>query len=132
MVTTVQGLYYDPPMIRNGQRVQYTGYTTDLIPDFSLDWLKNRDISKPFMLMCQYKAPHREWAPVLRYLGWNKDKEFPEPETLFDDYSGRGRAERERDMTLEKTFTQRDAKLAAPPYLNDEQRKASGRACMLS
>ena len=27
-------------------------------------------------------------------------------------------------MTLEKTFTARDAKLTAPPYLNEEQRKA--------
>jgi hypothetical protein len=55
--------------------------------------------------MSQHKAPHREWAPALKYLGWNGDREFPEPETLFDDYSGRGRAEREQDMTLAKTFT---------------------------
>ena len=31
-------------------------------------------------------------------------------------------AEREQDMTLANTFNDRDAKLAAPPYLNDEQR----------
>jgi arylsulfatase A-like enzyme len=118
-----QGQYYNPPMIRNGERIKHTGYTTDLITEFSLQWLKDRDKSKPFMLMCQHKAPHREWAPALRHLGWNKDQKFPEPETLFDDYSGRGRAEREQDMTLEKTFTARDAKLTAPPYLNAEQRQ---------
>ena len=110
-------------MIRDGEQVQHTGYTTDLITDFSIEWLKNRDKTKPFLLMSQHKAPHREWAPALRHLGWNGDREFPEPETLFDDYSGRGRAEHEQDMTLEKTFTDRDAKLAAPPYLNDEQRR---------
>lgn len=119
-----QGLYYNPPMIRDGEPVQHTGYTTDLIADFSIEWLKNRDKSKPFLLMSQHKAPHREWAPALRHLGWNGDRVFPEPETLFDDYSGRGRAEKEQDMTLEKTFTDRDAKLTAPPYLNDEQRRA--------
>ena len=27
-------------MIHNGQRVKHEGYTTDLITDFSLDWLK--------------------------------------------------------------------------------------------
>ncbi|MEX2577742.1 MAG: sulfatase [Verrucomicrobiales bacterium] len=116
-----QGIYYNPPMIKNGEKVQHTGYTTDLINEFSLEWLKNRDKDKPFMLMSQHKAPHREWAPALRHLGWNGDREFPEPETLFDDYSGRGIAELEQDMTLEKTFTERDAKLNAPPYLNEEQ-----------
>lgn len=116
-----QGLYYNPPMIRDGQRVQHTGYTTDLINEFSVEWLEQRDKSKPFLLMSQHKAPHREWAPALRHLGWNGDREFPEPETLFDDYSGRGPAERQQDMTLEKTFTPRDAKLTSPPYLNEEQ-----------
>jgi len=118
-----QGIYYNPPMIRDGERVTHEGYTTDLIADFSVDWLKQRDKTKPFMLMSQHKAPHREWAPALRHLGWNDDREFPEPETLFDDYSGRGRAEREQDMTLEKTFNQRDSKEVPPPYLNEEQRK---------
>lgn len=116
-----QGLYYNPPMIRNGERVQHTGYTTDLINEFSIEWLKQRDKSKPFLLMSQHKAPHREWAPALRHLGWNGDRKFPEPETLFDDYSGRGPAEHQQDMTLEKTFTDRDAKLIPPPYLNEEQ-----------
>ncbi len=116
-----QGLYYNPPMIRNGERVQHTGYTTDLINEFSIEWLKQRDKSKPFLLMSQHKAPHREWAPALRHLGWNGDRKFPEPETLFDDYSGRGPAERQQDMTLEETFTERDAKLIPPPYLNEEQ-----------
>jgi len=118
-----QGIYYNPPMVRDGEKVTHTGYTTDLISDFSIEWLKKRDKSKPFMLMSQHKAPHREWAPALRHLGWNGDKRFPEPATLFDDYSGRGRAEKEQDMTLEKTFTASDAKESAPPYLNAEQRK---------
>ncbi len=118
-----QGIYYNPPMIRDGEKVTHTGYVTDLISDFSIEWLKKRDKSKPFLLMSQHKAPHREWAPALRHLGWNGDRKFPEPETLFDDYSGRGRAEKEQDMTLEKTFTKRDSKEAAPPSLNTEQQK---------
>ncbi len=117
-----QGIYYNPPMIRNGEHVRHEGYTTDIITDLSVDWLKGRDKTKPFFLMSQHKAPHREWAPALRHLGWNKDQPFPEPATLFDDYSGRGRAEHEQDMTLEKTFTARDSKETPPPYLNAEQR----------
>lgn len=118
-----QGIYYNPPMIQNGERVIREGYVTDLITDLSIEWLKNRDRSKPFVLMCQHKAPHREWSPALRHLNWDKDRQFPEPETLFDDYSGRGRAEREQDMTIEKTFTRLDAKLETPRSLNDAQRK---------
>ena len=43
-----QGPYYNPAMIRNGQRVQHSGYTTEIITDLSMEWLKNRDKSKPF------------------------------------------------------------------------------------
>jgi arylsulfatase A-like enzyme len=111
-------------MINNGQRVEHSGYTTDLITDLSLDWLKSRDKSKPFLLMCQHKAPHREWEPALRHLGHDQDRTYPEPETLFDDYSGRGLAERDQDMTIAKTMTKKDLKLIPPPQLAPEQRKA--------
>ncbi len=100
-----QGVYYNPPMIDNGEQVKHEGYTTDIITDLTLDWLKSRDKSKPFLLMCQHKAPHREWEPALRHLGHDDDREYPEPETLFDDYSGRGLAEHDQDMTIDKTMT---------------------------
>ena len=57
-----QGVYYNPPMIDNGTRVKHEGYTTDIITDLTIDWLKKRDKSKPFLMMSQHKAPHREWA----------------------------------------------------------------------
>ncbi len=119
-----QGVYYNPPMIHNGKKVKHEGYTTDLITDFSLEWLKQRDPSKPFLLMCQHKAPHREWSPALRHLGHNGDKPFAEPANLFDDYANRGLAVRDQDMTIEKTFTEIDAKLKTPPQLNAEQKQA--------
>ena len=56
-------------MIRDGANTQYTGYTTDIITDLTLQWLdKDRQKSKPFMLMCQHKAPHGRWEPALRHL----------------------------------------------------------------
>jgi len=118
-----QGVYYNPPMIRNGQRVQHTGYTTDIITDLSIDWLKNRDKSRPFLLMSQHKAPHREWSPALRHLGWDNDRQYPEPETLFDDYQGRSKAVSDHDMGLDRTFTDLDVKLQTPSSLNEEQRQ---------
>ena len=103
-------------MINNGELVQHEGYVTDIVSDLSIDWLKDVDRSKPFLLMSQHKAPHREWSPALRHLGWNGDRVFPEPETLFDDYSGRGRAEHEQDMTLEKNLSSTRCKTRASPY----------------
>jgi arylsulfatase A-like enzyme len=119
-----QGVYYNPPMIRNGENVTMDGYVTDVITDLSLDWLKRRDKSKPFLLMSQHKAPHREWAPALRHLGHDAGRKYPEPPTLFDDYAGRGLAERDQDMTIEKTMNEKDLKLTPPPQLTPEQRKA--------
>lgn len=118
-----QGQYYNPPMILNGRRHKREGYVTDLITDLSLDWLQKRDKTKPFMLMCQHKAPHREWAPNLKYLGAHPEGKIPEPDTLFDDYANRGTAEKQQDMSIEKTMTDKDLKLTPPPYLNAEQKR---------
>ncbi len=119
-----QGAYYNPPMNRMGENIKVDGYTTDIITDVSLDWLKKRDKSKPFVLMTQHKAPHREWEPALRHLGHDNDRKYPEPPTLFDDYANRGIAVRDQDMTIEKTMTPRDVKLVTPGTLNPEQKKA--------
>lgn len=119
-----QGDYYNPDMIKNGQRLKHEGYTTDLITDFSLEWLNARDKNKPFLLMLQHKAPHRDWQPPARHLGHDKDRNYPEPESLFDDYANRGIAVRDQDMTIEKTMTPGDLKLVTPRRLNEEQLKA--------
>jgi arylsulfatase A-like enzyme len=98
---------------------------TDIVTDLTLDWLKNQRASgKPFLLMCQHKAPHRRWEPALRYLHLYDDVTIPEPDTLFDDYAGRGVAEKTQDMSIAKTMDALDLKLKTPVDLNDEQRQA--------
>lgn len=117
-----QGPYYNPPMIENGERKQHTGYTTDIITDHALDWLKNkRDADKPFMLMYQHKAPHRNWQPGPKQLNLYDDVTIPEPEDLFDDYSGRSRAAKEQEMTIARHLTRSDLKLDPPGNLTPEQ-----------
>jgi arylsulfatase A-like enzyme len=118
-----QGVYYNPPMIDRGRKVQHLGYVTDIITDLSLDWLKRRDKSRPFLLMCHHKAPHRGWEPALRHLAFDQDRRYPEPATLFDDYSGRGKAEHAQDMTIARTLDARDLKLEPPAELTADQRK---------
>jgi arylsulfatase A-like enzyme len=117
-----QGPYYNPPMRRNGERIEHIGYTTEIITDLALDWLKNkRDTSRPFMLMYQHKAPHRSWEPGPDYLTMYDDVQIPEPPTLFDDYQGRGKAAFQQDMTIAETMTARDLKLVPPTNLTEQQ-----------
>ena len=99
-----QGHYYNPDFVTAAGRKTEPGYVTDVITDKTIDWIKHRDSSKPFMLMMQHKAPHREWMPGPKYLDQYEDIEFPEPETLFDDYRTRGSAAHDQDMSIEHTM----------------------------
>jgi arylsulfatase A-like enzyme len=119
-----QGQYYNPPLITNGKREVHHGYVADIITDASLNWLKNqRDPSKPFLLMCQNKSPHRNWEPSLQNLMLYDNVTFPEPPTLFDSYAGRGKAEHVQQMEIGKIMNDNDLKLSEPHDLDPEQRK---------
>lgn len=84
-----QGDYWHPDFEGPNGKEEHRGYATDVITDMSLDWLKRRDKTRPFMLMVQHKAPHRNWMPAPRYYRWLSDVHIPEPSTLFDTYEGR-------------------------------------------
>ena len=119
-----QGQYYNPPMILNGVKVKYEGYVTDIITDHSLEWIRHRDKSKPFLLMCQHKAPHMFFEPALKNLNFDKDRKYPEPPTLFDDYGNdRGLAWRDQYMEIGKVLNDDHLKLNPQPDLTPEQRK---------
>lgn len=99
-----QGAYYNPDFItKNEGNIKVEGYVTDIITDMTLDWLQNeRKADQPFLLFYLHKAPHREWLPAERHIADFAKRTFPEPATLFDDYSGRGRAAKEAEMNLLK------------------------------
>lgn len=98
-----QGEYYNPRMKTPSGIKNYEGYCTDIVTDLALDWLKEgRDQDKPFMLMCQHKAPHRCWMPPLRYLNLYDDVEIPEPATLFDSYEDNTFAARNQEMEIDR------------------------------
>jgi len=84
-----QGSYYNPRFLSAAGESKVEGYSTDIITDKSLDWLKNRDATKPFLLCAQYKVPHIHRIPSPRHIGLYDEVEFPEPTTLFDDYATR-------------------------------------------
>ncbi|MBU2901313.1 sulfatase family protein [Maribacter dokdonensis] len=102
MILPGQGHYINPDFIvTNGDTITKQGYVTDIITDVSLDWLKEEvSNDKPFMMMYLHKAPHRPWWPRPDKFKEFMKKTFPEPETLFDDYSNRGSAAKTAEMNL--------------------------------
>lgn len=95
-----QGNYYNPDFKDKDGIERYEGYCTDITTRFAIDWLDERDKTKPFLLMCQHKAPHRTWAPGPDHLTMYDDVEIPEPDTLFDDYANRIEALKENEMMV--------------------------------
>jgi len=100
-----QGSYYNPDFVTAKGTSRVKGYVTEIVTDKAITWLgEQRDKDKPFMLMLQHKAPHRVWAPALKYLNLYDDVTIPEPDTLFDDYEGRGTAAKNQDMSIHETM----------------------------
>lgn len=117
-----QGIYYNPIFTSAEGKEEKTGYTSTLLTDEALDWLKNkRDKTKPFFLMYSHKAPHREWMPGPGFYDAYKDVTIPLPVNFYDDYSGRSSAAKEQEMEVAKHLNKTDLKLEEPPYMNEEQ-----------
>ena len=101
MILPGQGHYINPAFITKSGDTTITGYVTDIITDLTLDWLKTkRDTEKPFLVMYLHKAPHRPWWPSPEKFREFTKKEFPLPETLFDDYVNRGTAAKTAEMNI--------------------------------
>ena len=86
-----QGRYHNPIMktVDNWEDYgkggkEYQGFSSDVITDFSIDWLKNRESDKPFMLMTHFKATHEPFDYPERLKDLYKEEEIPEPASLFD------------------------------------------------
>ncbi len=116
-----QGPYYNPRLLSAQGSEVVTGYTTDLITDLAVQWLEERDDERPFLLMVQHKAPHREWLPAQRHLGLYADADLPEPPTLFDDWRGRAAGAAAQTMSIRRDLSRLDLKLEVPRNLNPAQ-----------
>ena len=102
MVLPGQGLYYNPDLLTKDGKTQIEGHCTDIVTNLAVDWLKKgRDQEKPFLLMCQHKAPHRNWMPALRHLHLWADEDIPEPATLFDDWKDNASPARWQELEID-------------------------------
>nr|WP_199162644.1 sulfatase [Elizabethkingia sp. ASV34] len=107
-----QGEYYSPRFFNGKDTVVVPGYATELITEKAIQLFEEQKNSgKPIFLMLHEKAPHRNWLPNTKDLNNVKDKEFPLPETFFDDYSTRSQAAFKQDMRIENMFLGYDLKV---------------------
>ncbi len=96
-----QGHYYHPEFLTPQGEIKEKGYVTDVITDKAIHYLDSlRTDSKPFMLMYNHKAPHRQWWPSMHDLEDFKYKKIPVPETLFDEYKTKSKASAEAEMRI--------------------------------
>ena len=108
-----QGNYYNPDFIQGNDTTRVEGYATDIITDMGLDWLKeNGNSDKPFMLMVQHKAPHRNWMPAPRHLNLYDSIEFPLPDTYFSDHENQLAAQQQLQTIYEDMYDGHDLKLS--------------------
>ena len=105
-----QGDYYNPVFLSPGdndeaKRETFEGHCTDLVTDKAIAWLTEQtqgEDKKPFMLMCQHKAPHRAWMPALRHLDLYADMDMPEPDTLFDKWEDNASGAQHQTMRVDR------------------------------
>lgn len=95
-----QGAYHNPVLYEMGEKRNYEGYATDIITDLSIEWLKNRDRTKPFLLLCHHKAPHGPFEYAKRHEHLFEGVEFPEPPSFWEDYSTKSRAIKRKQRNM--------------------------------
>jgi arylsulfatase A-like enzyme len=115
-----QGTYFNPVFLENGKDtiVERKRHSSAQVAHDALKWLdKGRDKEKPFMLMYQFKAPHRPWEPAEEFQSLFTDGDLPQPANFNDNYSGR-EAAKEQWMEIENHMNRRDLKIPPPEGLS--------------
>ncbi len=77
-----QGVYNDPLLNFDGERKKIEGYTTDLLTDYAIDFIENRDKKKPFFVYLSHKAVHAEFYPAERHDDMYEDTELEIPASM--------------------------------------------------
>lgn len=107
-----QGNYYNPEFIHQNDTTIINGYTTDIITNMGIDWMKKRKKDEPFFLMVHHKAPHRNWMPPLRHINTYDSVNFPLPETYFSDHKDQVAAQEQLQTIYEDMYEGHDLKMS--------------------
>jgi len=78
-----QGAYFDPTLNINATRAAMKGYTTDILTDQAISWIKGRKSgNKPFYMALSFKAVHYPFQPAKRHAGRYAKAKVKRPETM--------------------------------------------------
>jgi arylsulfatase A-like enzyme len=80
-----QGVYYNPEFNINGKRVKQpdSSYTTDLLTDHAINWMKDQNKKKPFFVYLSHKGVHAEFYPAKRHRGKYANLEIISPPSMY-------------------------------------------------
>ena len=80
-----QGVYYNPTINFNGQDQVHgdSAYVTDVLTDYAIDFISNRDQEKPFFLYLSHKGVHSDFQPAKRHIGKYENEPVAYPPTMF-------------------------------------------------
>ena len=83
-----QGVYNDPIFNINGEKIQHTGYTTDLLTDYAIDFIEAQPKEQPYFCMLSHKAVHEPFQPAPRHTNAFGSKTMtPEPVSWSEDFA---------------------------------------------
>lgn len=94
-----QGRYWDPVLktkeqwedgVNASRGTVYQGFSTDVITGLTIEHLQKRDTSKPYFMVCSFKATHEPFDYPKRYDSLYENIEIPEPASLLDFGKGDG------------------------------------------
>jgi arylsulfatase A-like enzyme len=68
----------------DGKKIEAKGYTTDLLTDYTIDWLDKRKHDKPFFVYLSHKAGHMMVEPAARHAGKYADAPIEYPASIAD------------------------------------------------
>lgn len=94
-----QGTYFDPELNINGRRQTFEGYNADVLTDQAIEWLRERNDERPFLLYVGYKAVHFPFTPAPRHAIRYEGETIPYPATMAnteENYATQPRWVRER------------------------------------
>ena len=110
-----QGLFLDPVVNVDGVRSQYTGYMTDLLNDWAVEFV-TQPRNKPFLLYLSHKAVHNPYLPAERHQGLYAGKKAPQAPEIPGDRDGKPALRREAPAVDIRTVEGASPEPSEPRY----------------
>ncbi|HBG26023.1 MAG: hypothetical protein A2Y10_03865 [Planctomycetes bacterium GWF2_41_51] len=80
-----QGIYEDCVLNENGREFTSKGYITDILSEKAVDYIKEQDSDKPFLMYLSHKAVHQPFTPASRHADLYSDVKLPEPDNFREE-----------------------------------------------